>query len=203
MARRLGRPRALALLHLEGRILDVRERGRTLDLVLDDFVAGYLLDWCGFAGEARWTLSLKGCRKVEWLLDDWSLARKRRGAPLLRPATAEEMIADRGFSARTWSDMDSGAGYHVDRGWVLNLRNPLKWAGCLEGMGDSFLVVECDRAVVIDEREDAMRRIGGEEMAVVWRRYLADATERGYPHPPEWLDAQGIPDQSLKLRGSG
>jgi hypothetical protein len=190
MGRRLGKARSLALLHPEGFVLDVVQRGQTLDIVLDDFRASWLLGHFGFSGEARWTLSFKKCERVEWLIEEMNYRGKTRSR--LRPATMQEVIS-LWREAKTWSDFEYPTGIHLRAGWVLNRRQPLQWAGRMES---NYLVVTCDRAVVIDQREESMRRIGGREMAELWRRYLEDATMFGYPFGPEWVRKQG--DSPLK-----
>lgn len=190
MGRRLGKARSLALLHPEGFVLDVVQRGQTLDVVLDDFRASWLLGHFGFSGEARWTLSFKKCERVEWLIEEVNYRGKARSR--LRPATMQEVITSRWREAKAWSDFEYSTGIHLREGWVLNHREPLQWAARLAATGTNYLVITCDRAVVIDQREEAMLRHGGQEMADIWRRYLEDATMFGYPFPPEWVREQGI-----------
>ncbi|MCG9894799.1 MAG: hypothetical protein MH204_04935 [Fimbriimonadaceae bacterium] len=187
----LGKARSLALLDPEGFVREVIPRRQTLDVVLHDWAAGCLLAWCGFSGDAPWTLSFKNCRRVEWLMPvEGRRAASRPGQ--LRPASMKEVIESRWRTARSWADFEPSTGLHLRRGWVQSLKQPLVWIGEFQGPRDVFLLVECERAVVIDDREEAMRCFGGEDMADLWRRFLGDATVHGLLRPDPWLQRQGI-----------
>ncbi len=200
-ARRLGPARARDLIYPLAFLTEARERGRTFDLVLDDYAAGCFLHYCGVEAEAKFTLSFKNCRRVQWLVKDVSRSRKMRRAPVLRPSSTENLAQALNKSGHRKSPggvslREDGQGMHLDlrAGWVESLGSPFIWMGRFAVWNLCYVVVECDRVVVLDEREAILREKAGAAAAQSWREWRSLSPPDQYSRPEAWIEASPLPD---------
>jgi hypothetical protein len=200
-ARRLGPARARDLIYPLAFLTEARERGTTFELVLDDYAAGCFLYYCGVEAEAKFTLSFKNCRRVQWLVKDESRPRKIRKSPTLRPSSTQnlaKLLPNSGYESSPGgiSLREDGQGMHLDlrAGWVESFNGPFVWMGRFAVWNLCYVVVECDRVVVLDEREAILRETAGEDAAQSWLTWRRLTPPDRYSRPEDWIEASSLPD---------
>jgi hypothetical protein len=120
---------------------------------------------------------------------------------MLRPAKTQALArelesggylrAGAGFSAKP-----DGQGMELDlsAGWVESFEEPFTWIGRFSVWGHYYVVVECRRVVVVEERKKILRDHGGDGLDQAWLDFRRSVPPDQYARPEGWIEASSLPD---------